>query len=158
MCKQICSDSFKNKFTDKWYMYNHLTVWKQMTDDELNCMSWIAILETIYLCSNKWLFPDKWYMHKHLTVWKQMTDDELNCMCWIVILETIYLCSNKRQIVNKTICVRNNWNHLTVCPKNVLWWVKNFTNKMCLKIICLIYMYEQELGLNNRQGLMCNKN
>ena len=54
MCKQIISNSFKNKivyklFTHKSYMYNNLTVWKEMTDFELNCLRCLEISETIQL-------------------------------------------------------------------------------------------------------------
>ena len=50
--KQISSNSFKNKiiyklFTYKSYMYNHLTVCKQMTDVKSKCYCFIEILETI---------------------------------------------------------------------------------------------------------------
>ena len=30
-------------------------------------------------------------------------------------------------------------------------------NKMCLQILCLIYMYEEDLALNNLQWLICHK-
>ena len=57
MCKTISSNPFKNKitnnlFTHKWYMHDHLTVCKQMTDVKL-----------LVLHSNTWNF---------LTVCKQM--------------------------------------------------------------------------------------
>ena len=55
---QISSNSYKdiikNKlFVNKWYMYNYLTVYKQMADVKLNYSCHIAILETIYMCSSK---------------------------------------------------------------------------------------------------------
>ena len=34
---------------------------------------------------------------------------------------------------------------------------KNVINKMCLEIICLIYMYKEDLALNNLQWLICHK-
>ena len=41
-------------FTDKSYLYNHLTMWKQMTDVKLNCLCCVTVLQTILLCENKW--------------------------------------------------------------------------------------------------------
>ena len=35
--------------------------------------------------------------------------------------------------------------------------LKNVTDKMCLEIIYLIYMYEKDLALNNLQWLICHK-
>ena len=34
---------------------------------------------------------------------------------------------------------------------------KNVINKMCLQIIYLVYMYKQNLALNNLQGLIYHK-
>ena len=34
---------------------------------------------------------------------------------------------------------------------------KNVINKMCLQIIYLIYMYKEDLALNNLQWLICHK-
>ena len=34
---------------------------------------------------------------------------------------------------------------------------KNVINKMCLEILYLIYMYKEDLALNNLQGLICLK-
>ena len=34
---------------------------------------------------------------------------------------------------------------------------KNVINKMCLQLIYLIYMYKQDLVLNNLQWLICHK-
>ena len=49
VCKQISSNSSKNKithklFTYKSYMYNQLTMCKQMTNVKLNCQCLIEIL------------------------------------------------------------------------------------------------------------------
>ena len=35
--------------------------------------------------------------------------------------------------------------------------LKNIINKMCLQIIYLKYMYEEDLALNNLQGFICHK-
>ena len=40
-------------------LFDHLIVYKQMTDVLLNCMWYIAILESIKLCANKWLIVNR---------------------------------------------------------------------------------------------------
>ena len=52
---------------------------------------------------------------------------------------------------------RNTWNHLTVCKKQ---WaqIKNVTCKLFIyKSYILIYIYKQDLALNNLQGLICHQ-
>ena len=53
----------------------------------------------------------------------------------------------------------NTWNHSTVCKKMSLSLFKKVINKMCLQIkyIFNIYMYEEDLALNNLQWLICLK-
>ena len=46
----------------------------------------------------------------------------------------------------------NTWNHLTVYK-----WMNGVINKMFIDIIYLIYMYEQDLALNNPQWFICYK-
>ena len=48
-------------------------------------------------------------------------------------------------------------NQLTVCKKMSSSSFENFIYKMCLQIIYLIYMYKEDLSLNNLQGLICHK-
>ena len=71
-------------------------------------------------------------MYIYLNVWKQLTD--------IKLLRLHY----------------NTWNHLTVCKKMSSGSFKNI-KKMCLQIIYLIYMYKEDLALNNLQWLICHK-
>ena len=49
---------------------------------------------------------------------------------------------------------RNTQNHLTVCKKMSSGSFKNLINKMCLQII---YMYKEDLELNNQHWLICHK-
>ena len=58
----------------------------------------------------------------------------LNCDCYIEILETIELCAKKS----------------SGSYKNIIY-------KMYLQIIYLIYMYKEDLALNNLQWLICHK-
>ena len=65
MCKQISSNSFKNKiafklFTYISYRHIHLIVCKQMTDVTLLC--YIAILENIKQCTKK--MSAGWYKNQ----------------------------------------------------------------------------------------------
>ena len=53
---------------------------------------------------------------------------------------------------------RNEGNYLTVCKKKMsLGLFKNVIYRMYLKIIDLIYMYKNDLALNNLQWLICHK-
>ena len=58
----------------------------------------------------------------------------LNCDCYITIFETIYLCAEK---------ISGSF--------------KNIVYKMCLQIIYLIYVYKENLALNNLQWLIYHK-
>ena len=54
----------------------------------------------------------------------------------------------------------NTWNHLTVCKKkkNELRLVKNHNQEnVYTNHIYLIYMYNEDLALNNLQWLICHK-
>ena len=50
----------------------------------------------------------------------------------------------------------NTWNNLTVCKKLAQNRLKYY-QKMCLQIIYIIYMYKQDLALNNWQWLIFHK-
>ena len=54
---------------------------------------------------------------------------------------------------------RNTWNNLTVSEKMNSGSFKRVIYKMCLQItyIYLIYMYKEDLALNNLQWLICHK-
>ena len=85
------------------------------------------------------------YTWNKLTMWKQMTV-KLNFYYHIAILKNISL------LANKTVNVNNTWNHLTVHKqmssglcKNCYWQTNH---------IYLMYMYKQDLALNNQQGLI----
>ena len=45
----------------------------------------------------------------------------------------------------------NTWNHLTVCKQMGSGSFKDVINKMCSQIIYLIFMYKDDLALNNLQ-------
>ena len=45
----------------------------------------------------------------------------------------------------------NTWNYLTVYKTMSSGSLKNVINKMCLQIIYLIFMYKEDLALNNLQ-------
>ena len=52
----------------------------------------------------------------------------------------------------------NTWNHLTVCKRNELRFVlKCYQQNVFTNHIYLIYMYEEDLALNNLQWLICYK-
>ena len=72
-------------------------------------------------------------MYIYLNVCKQMTNVKL----WLLY--------------------RNTWNHLTVGQKVSSGSFKNVINKMYLWILCWIYMYKEDLALNNLQRLICHK-
>ena len=56
-------------------------------------------------------------------------------------------------IVNKIFWIK--WNHLTVRKRMSSSPFRNVIDKMCSEIICLIYMYKNDLALNNLQWLIC---
>ena len=61
VCKQISFNLFRNEIIYKLFTYRsctciHLSVSRQMTDVQLNCLCYVAILETISLCADKWKF------------------------------------------------------------------------------------------------------
>ena len=49
----------------------------------------------------------------------------------------------------------NTWNYLTVLKSSKSF--KNVIYKMNLQIIYIIYMYKEDLSLNNLQRLTCHK-
>ena len=72
-------------------------------------------------------------MYIYLNVCKQMTDIKL-----LLLHSNMFIPFN---------CVQK----ISPCS------FKNDINKMCLRIIYLMYMYKQDLTLNNLQWLICQK-
>ena len=68
--------------------------------------------------------------------WNYLTMCKQNYECQIAILETIYLCVNKSALA-----------HLKILSTNY-----SFTNH-----IYLMYLYKQDLALNNLQVSICHK-
>ena len=51
----------------------------------------------------------------------------------------------------------NSWNHLTLCKEISTGSFKNVINKMFTTHMYLIYMYKEDMALNNLQCLICHK-
>ena len=67
----------------------------------------------------------------------------------------MYMYSNMcKQMANVELPHSNIWNHLTE-PKMSSFLFKSVLHKMFLHIVSLIYMYEEDLALNNLQRLPC---
>ena len=87
-----------------------------------------------------------------------MTDVLLNSWWYIAILENIKLCVNKWLIVNRIIRILLKQVKLNNFVKKMISGsFKNVFNKMCLEIIYLIYMYKEDLALNDLQWLICHE-
>ena len=52
---------------------------------------------------------------------------------------------------------KNTWNHLIVCKQVNSGSFKNVIYKICIYYSYLIYMYKEDLALNNLLGLICHK-
>ena len=98
----------------------------------------LQIIRLQITCISTWMCANKWLM--------------LNCYCYIAILETILLGGNKWLIVNRMIRIRYQYS------KTFNWVPKNcYLQNVFSNPIYLIYMYKEDLALNNLQWLICHK-
>ena len=106
-------------------LFLHLNLCKQMSDIQLNCKWYIAIVENIKRRANKWLIVNRntcfinnlhvftsnyrgmltelfeIEMFLHLNLSKQMADIQLNCKWYIAIVDNIKRRANKWLKVNR---------------------------------------------------------
>ena len=67
------------------------------------------------------------------------------------------MCANKWLMLIFGLLYSNTWNHLTVCKKKTLVNLRMSSKNVFINYIYLIYVYKQDLALNNLQWLICHK-
>ena len=107
----------------------------------LNSNTWNHLtvqIELLVLHSNSWMHfilckQEITILENNLTESRQMTNIKRNYFCWVTTIDTIELCANK--------------------------WVLSRLKMLLTKrsLINMIYIYKQDLALNNPLGLICHK-